>query len=141
MKKMIPKYRAWLVNAQRMINVQEINFYVKTISYIEDDYESLEQTWEDEDLNKVVLMQFTGLKDKNGVEVYEGDIVHWKDCESIDDEIVYENTFVIYWSDEFLIWRAKNKGNDIDLYDISDNRELEIIGNIYDNKELLTVRK
>lgn len=82
--------------------------------------------------------QYAGLTDKTGKEIYEGDIVHWKDCEPIDDEIVYEDTFVIYWSDEFLMWKAKNECNDyIDLYDYSDNRELEVIGNICENKELL----
>lgn len=38
----------------------------------------------------------------------------------------------------FFTWEAKNKdANVIDLYDISDSRELKIIGNIYENKELI----
>lgn len=43
------QFRAWLVNAQRMINVEEINFYSKTISYIEADYVNVEQRWEVEE--------------------------------------------------------------------------------------------
>lgn len=128
------KYRAWLANAQRMINVQEINFYVKTISYIEDDYESLEQTWEDEDLDNAILMQFTGLKDKNGTEIYAGDII--KGYSVSPTAGVFEPLLMgeVYYT----------KRGTWDCYSYilgGFNEQVEVIGNIYENKELLAVRK
>jgi len=66
-----------------------------------------------------ILMQFTGLKDKNGKEIYEGDILRGK-----------EQNNVVQWSDELLQWEAK-----IMLWVY---HKPEIIGNIYENKELIT---
>lgn len=116
------KYRAWLVNAQRMINVQEINFYVKTISYIEDDYESLEQSWEDEDLDNAILMQSTGVKDKNGVEIFEGDIV---------ETPPYKSKYLVDYVDGSHVGRIDYRKY-ITLY-----KGLKVIGNIYENSEFL----
>ena len=63
------------------------------------------------------LMQFTGLKDKNGKEIYEGDIVRW---EQFKDEIIFRDGFF--------------QGRNLILTDWS---RAEIIGNIYENPELL----
>ena len=100
------------------------------------------------------LMQYTGLKDKNGVEIYEGDIVRWKD-------MVFESElhkgFVImsegFWGvvelkkhkipKETLDF-LKNTNNenminhfyDMNLFALVDD-ELQILGNIFENPELL----
>lgn len=94
--------------------------------------------WERDDKEKrFILMQSTGLQDKNGIEIFEGDIVRWKDLESFDDFKIDEVLKVEY-SNEFLKWVGIDKnGLQDDLYDFSDNRELEVIGNIYENPELL----
>ena len=70
------------------------------------------------------LMQYTGLKDKNGVEIYEGDIVR-----HATDEGVYK---VIFEDGGFYV---KN----LFEYDFQPINEypLEVIGNIYENPELL----
>ena len=126
------KFRAWLVNAQRMINVEEINFYNKTISYIEDDYVNVEQRWEVEDLDNVILMQSTGLKDKNGVEIYEGDVVQGYS--------IYPTAgrFEPFLMDEVYY---TNRGTwDCYSYILGGfNEQVEVIGNIYENKELIEV--
>lgn len=70
------------------------------------------------------VMQFTGLKDKNGKEIYEGDIVKY------DDE---EDLFEIIWSKEDAGLKIKS-GNYINLIE---PEYLEVIGNIYENPELL----
>lgn len=72
--------------------------------------------------------QFTGLYDKNGKEIYEGDVVRltWRDNSTDVGRIgYYENAFV-WGSPSWRIYRL-------------DQYELEVIGNIHENRELLEV--
>jgi len=78
------------------------------------------------------LMQFTGLKDKNGTEIYEGDIV------TRNNE---DNGEVIYTNDCFVISIPKMISGQkyLEQRGLFVNQPvLEIIGNIYENPELLT---
>ncbi|WP_299032442.1 YopX family protein [uncultured Anaerococcus sp.] len=96
----------------------------------------------DEDLetifltNDIKLMQYSGLKDKNGREIYDGDICRWTDPEAFEGEII-SDTFIARYSDEYLKWIGENNNSYHDLYDFTDDRGLELIGNIYENPELL----
>lgn len=87
-------------------------------------------------IDKYELMQSTGLKDKNGVEIFEGDIVLF----TIEDgfDYVYGKPGRINLS---LQWgagvRASSRGN----YPLRKCREVRIIGNIYENPELLEVQR
>lgn len=88
---------------------------------------------EDED---AILMQSTGLHDKNGKEIFEGDILGV----DTDEEIVNLN---IYWDSKHALFMFESKKyNEKDLLAelVEDNTyPFEIIGNIYENPELLEV--
>lgn len=85
------------------------------------------------------VMQYTGLKDKNGKEIYEGDIVEYNDFNSLrtgghaeDKIIVGKVTFGCG------MWMVEEKNCGHDLYEgLVNDEELEVIGNIYENPELL----
>ena len=80
--------------------------------------------------------QYTGLTDKNGKRIFEGDIV--KHFNNSDDEF---DIGVIYFDKTFLEWRRTTNGNFhkgcVDTYKINTTCTYEVIGNIHDNPELL----
>ena len=89
-----------------------------------DDYEDFEYN---DITDSVELMQFTGLHDKNGKEIYEGDIVKsfFVDTDEAGNEI-YKYYIIEVKYDEILC-----------SYKIDKFMNLEVIGNVYENKELL----
>lgn len=88
-------------------------------------------------INTDTIGQYTGLKDKNGNEIYEGDIVKAPYLDPIFGDVVnnmFVNIVVGYNKGSFVLEYDGNLRVYIsDLYD-----NIEIIGNIYDNPELLT---
>lgn len=91
------KYRAWLKSVGEMVEVLEIDLYNKEVAYIwtEQTFDYvLEQTREVDKIDDLVLMQYTNLKDKNGVEIYEGDIVSmiiFEDNAEYLGDVVFKN--------------------------------------------------
>ena len=82
-----------------------------------------------------ILMQYTGLKDKNGKEIYEGDIVKYREYSSNEkSELCKIEWFEGYEGDGF-----KMTGFVSPAYDYP--TDVEIIGNIYENPELMKEKK
>lgn len=76
------------------------------------------------------IMQFTGLRDKQGVEIYEGDTVQWDDKASTDDGIIWKSA--VEFKDCAFVVRK-----DWPLGSLWDRNSLEVIGNIHQHPELL----
>ena len=94
------------------------------------------------------LMQYTGLKDKNGKEIYEGDIIkvirkHWNNCGKEHLEKIAEETGeVVFYKNLQVSLKTKEKEGTLYqpflwIFADEEDCEIEIIGNVYENKDLL----
>lgn len=111
------------VRAGKLWDVASINFKDRTVEIMDDDG----NVWEYElNSNEIVLLQYAGLKDKNGKKIYEGYII--KKSSGAIGEVVYLKATAGY--------KLYNNGQVFDLFE-ADARYLEIIGNVYENPELL----
>ena len=112
-------------------NLTSIDICKETITIT--NFYNYEDVYRFED-EEVKLMQYTGVKDKNGKEIYEGDIIKYK--------FPYDTRLKHISPVKFLETEASfgikdRYGNEIPLYTISANNYFEVIGNIYKNKNLL----
>lgn len=87
------------------------------------------------DNDNYVVMQYTGLKDKNGTEIYEGDIIGFEDYTSTESGYWEQQcTGVVEWCDETVSFEVSNRLS-AESYEVLD--ECLVIGNIYENPNLL----
>ena len=121
------KFRAWLKEDKKMENVKTMDFTDKTIRCLKKNEFINAYLLRRVSFDDVELMQYTGVKDKNGKEIYEGDIVILNDAEE-------ENRCIVkYKYGSYILV-------DGDLREDLSNVEakfLEVVGNIYENKNLL----
>lgn len=131
---MIPRYRAWDKLDKEIYEVEEINWFDGEFDFIGDGI-----TFK-RDADEVELMQSTGLKDKNGKEIFEGDIVSLYSVA----RVIKKNNLLGFYIEE-----GEKIGYFSDIVDVDrleffvkDFGEVaEILGNIYENQELLEVEE
>lgn len=117
-----------------------IKDYGKTDDWVCADTSCGQITYRGDRLKDIVLMQCTGLKDKNGKLIYEGDIVSVKikvQDSFYEDEYYFENYKgeIIFEKGEIAIDVIDTTKHPISLY--YNTKDCEVIGNIYENPELL----
>ncbi|MDK7308183.1 YopX family protein [Streptococcus oralis] len=126
---MIPRYRMWNRITSQLHLVDGLYFDDKEAEYVDDD-----NVLRFVSFKNVELMQSTGLVDKNGKEIFEGDILACK----TDDEVINLN---IFWDEEhaLFMFESKKYNEQEPLAELVENNTypFEIIGNIYENPELL----
>ena len=89
--------------------------------------------WEYTEIVPETLCQFTGLYDKNGKKIWENDILMAHLDESYPEDVTYET---VEW--DFTGWVAHETGStDREYLDEFDLEHFEVVGNVFDNKELL----
>ncbi len=89
--------------------------------------------------NNLILLQFTGLKDKHGKEIYEGDIIR-KEVTILGTEEMRRFTFKIYFEWGQVIGEGLTEdalGKLVEKRPIRFPSQFQVIGNIYENPELL----
>lgn len=129
---MIPKFRAWSRLASRMYVVNGLYFDRGMVQYANND-NAIRLI----KLENIILMQSTGLKDKNGKEIFEGDIVRMRNPRDRRQIGMFQvvrvaNSPMLGLLDKKLTTEIFN------LYEHMRNY-YEILGNIYENPELLEV--
>lgn len=129
------KFRAWDKANKEMLKIDVIDFFLKGIRALEHKDNSFFMKFSD-----VEIMQSTGFRDKNGVEIFEGDIINsgylFKGSPfEEEDEYEEEKGVVTFFNCGFNIEFKNHINLFIDI--ILSCEDLEVIGNIYENKELL----
>lgn len=116
------KFRAWDKLNKEMFNVEIIDFqerklYKDSVSYCK--FENIE------------LMQYTGLKDMKGKEIYEGDIV-----------TLHNGKYKVIFNTEEARFVLRDDEFELEIpFTNNNSKRMEIVGNIYENSELLGVNK
>ena len=126
---MIPKFRAWHHELGRMMLIITMFFFANELEELQ-----LNDSIMNDDIpvypDEIELMQSTGLCDKEGTEVFEGDILH--------HQIQKEYTFIVKYDKEKGCWYGDGLSR---TYRIKITKDFlpyyKVIGNIYENPELL----
>ena len=127
---MIPKFRAWHNELGRMMSISDMWFNVGLLGEIGlndavmNDYITVSP-------DEIKLMQSTGLKDKNGKEIFEGDIV------KMATDVYSKLTYYEVVRHRGGAYRLESKQHGCELW--LRHADCEVVGNVYENPELLEV--
>lgn len=132
------KIRAWDKTKKQMHEVLVIDWLNCLVDL---DYSNIERPWygNDDERSEVILMMYTGLKDKDGVEIYEGDVLKGRFMfTDVDGESsIHTSVGVVRWAENSGRWVVDGevfRGEDLAHWNVG---ELCILGNIYENPELM----
>ncbi|QPC18900.1 hypothetical protein LacP0734_03855 [Lacticaseibacillus paracasei subsp. tolerans] len=134
------KFRVWDKAKYRMLGVDQLAFGPngELVSIYSDgpdfsnDSDAL--MGEKPDLNEAVLMEYTGLHDKNGREIYEGDIIVTHPKSKYEAP---ESGVVQYGGSRPMFGYKTEDGEEYDIWSSNAYRTYEVIGNIFENPEML----
>ena len=135
---MIPRYRAWDTTSKEMFKdtfaITESGQVVvvdQSSVFVSPDYVFVDH---------LVIMQSTGLKDKNGKEIFEGDILRVTDEHSWLEVVSYSQEKAMFVTEEI---NREFKVPESPLYDLFNTNifKFKVIGNIYENPDLLEDNK
>ena len=131
---MTPKFRAWLKSEKKMVDVEGLEFVGGKLYNIRCKINGITSFC----LALFVLMQSTGVKDKKGAEIFEGDIIEHRYNSPLSGELVVHR-FQVAWDEMYSRFCTIGIGlrHGIDLSSSACSRHFEVIGNIYENPELL----
>ena len=133
---MILKFRAWDTHEQKMFTNDELiiwdgNVYANDSKKLSCNYLN---GWS---IDEAYLMQSTGLFDKNNKEIFEGDVVRQVRTQpTTENEIIIGVVTMLEGA-----WLIMNDGEQLASQLWSETDENEIIGNVYENKDILEVKE
>lgn len=140
------KFRAWHKPYNEMCEVASLWFNydgtLRTVVIIENMFNDQKVVKADD----VIVEQHTGLKDKNGKEIYEGDILKWK-CHreivegGVEEIEIIEKIAKVYWEEGDASFVVGHWLRQLGRLVNEDKNEAEVIGNIHENPELLERKK
>lgn len=120
------KMKAWLKREKKMVAIIGIDFNYEYIRYTEDS-NLFNENYKTAEFKDIELLQFTGLKDNGGQELYEADVIKFND--GIDD--IYG---LISYDDEDGAYRVSYEN--ITEHLSEREGDFEIVGNIFENPQL-----
>ena len=148
------EFQAWHIKEKYMFNVSELAFLEGGIYVygpgVGEGWSEVNEKFKNENEVTIILRESIGLRDKNGKEIYEGDIVgvdRWDSFSSYNKAIIVyadnHGSFLLSYTkplnpNGFLAKESITSNDKTVLFDRCTGWELEIIGNAYENPDLLT---